>query len=96
MFLGVVECGFVAVMAVGDDEFLVGHGCGKQPDGGRIADAPDAVQNTVLVGDLSFSGTVAFVQNLFNAAGGVRIEHEDLAEVGMGGLEQVQAVALGF
>ena len=83
-------------MAVGDDELLVGHGGGEQADGGRVADAPEAVQHAVLVGDLGFGGAVAFVENLLHAAGGVGVEHEDLAEVGVGGLEQVQAVALGL
>ena len=96
VFFGVIERGLVAVMAVGDDELLVGHGGGEQADGGRIADAPEAVQNAVLVGDFGVGGTAAVVENLLHAAGRVGVEHEDLAEVRVGGLEQVEAVAFGL
>ena len=37
VFLGVIERGLVAVVAVGNDELLVGHGGGQQADGRRIA-----------------------------------------------------------
>ena len=96
MLLGVVQRGFVAVVAVGDDELLVGHGRGEQADGRRIADAPDAVQHAVFVGDFGVGGAAAVVENLLHAAGGIGVEHEDLAEVGARGLEQVEAVALGL
>ena len=42
------------------------------------------------------AGPVSLVEDLLHAAGGVRVEHEDLAEVGAGGLEQVEPVALGL
>ena len=55
-----------------------------------------AVQHAVLVGDLGIGGACAVVENLLDAAGRVGVEHEDLAEVGVRGLEQVEPVALGL
>src|ERR1017187_4386103 len=63
----VVERGLVAMMPVSDDEFLVVHGRGEQPDGGRVADAPDTVQHTVLVCNFAIGGAVALVENFFLA-----------------------------
>ena len=54
------------------------------------------MEDAVLVGDFGFGGAAAVVENLLHAAGGVGVEHEDLAEVGVGGLEQVEAVAFGL
>ena len=68
----------------------------KQANDRGIADPPDAVQNAVFVGDFCIGGTGAVVENLFNAAGRVGVEHEDLAEVGAGGLEQVETIAFRF
>ena len=96
VLFGVIQRRLVAMVAVGDDELLVGHGAGEQANDGRIVDAPDAVQDAVLVGDFGVGGACTFVEDLFDAAGGIGVEHENLAEVGMGGLEQVQAVALGL
>ena len=42
------------------------------------------------------AGPSAFVKDLLHAAGGIGVEHENLAEVSMRGLEQVKAVALGL
>jgi hypothetical protein len=57
---------------------------------------PQPVEHAVLVGDLGFGGAVAVVENLLDAAGGVGVEHEDLPEVRVRGLEQVEPVALGL
>ena len=96
VFLGVIQRGLVAVVAVGDDQLLVGHGRGQQVDGRRIADLPQPVQHAVLVGDLGVGGPGAVVQNLLDAAGRVGVEHEDLPEMRVRGLEQVEPVALGL
>ena len=93
VFFGVIERGLVAVVAVGNDELFVGHGGDEQADDGGIADAPDAVQNAVFVGNFGVGGTSALIENLLNATGRIGVEHEDLAEVGVGGLEQVEAIA---
>ena len=58
--------------------------------------SPEAMQHAVFVGDFRFGGAVAVVENLFDAAGGVRVEHEDLAEVRVGRFEQVETIALGL
>src|ERR1035438_6236092 len=84
------------MVAVGDDELFVGHGGGDDANGGRVGYAPEAVEDAVLVGDFGFGGPAAVEEGLFHAGGGVGVEHEDLAEVGVGGLEQVEAVALGL
>ncbi len=84
------------MVAVGDNQLLVGHGGYQQADGRRVADLPQPVQHAVLVGDLGLGRTGALVENLLHAAGRVRVEHEYLPEVRMGGLEQVEPVALGL
>src|ERR1039458_961264 len=43
----------VEVVAVGNDELLVGHGGGEQADGCRVADAPEAVQDAEIVSDFN-------------------------------------------
>ena len=96
VLLGVVQRGLVAMVAVGDDELFVGHCRSEQTNCGRIADAPDAVQDAVLVGHFGVGRAGALVEDLFHAAGWVGVEHEDLAKVGVRGLQQVQAVALGL
>ena len=62
----------------------------------RIADTPDAMQDAIFVGNFSIGGACVIVENLFHAAGGIGVKHEDLAEVGAGGLEQVEAIAFGL
>jgi len=94
--LQVVQSRLVAVVAIGDDQFLVGHGSRQHTDDRRIADAPQPVQHAVLVGDFGIGGAAAIVENLLHAASGVRIEHENLAEVSVRGLEQIEPVAPGF
>ena len=96
VLFGVIKRGFVAMVAVGDDELFVGHSAGEQADDSRIVDAPDAVQDAVFVGDFGVGWAGALVEDLFDSAGGVGVEHEDLAKMGVGGLEQVQAVAFGL
>ena len=54
------------------------------------------MQHAVLVGHFGVGRTGAVEKNLFHAAAGVGVEHEDLAEVGAGSLQQVQAVAFGL
>ena len=96
MFLGIVQRGFIAMVAIGDDQLLVGHGRGQQVDDIRIADLPQPVQRAIVVGSLGVGRTGAVVQNLFDAAGRVGIEHENLAKMRARGLKQLQPVALGL
>ena len=46
------------------------------------------------VGEFSIRRAGSFVEDLLHASGRVGIQHEDLAEVGAGSFQQVQAVAL--
>ena len=95
-FVAVGEGGFVAVVAVGDDEFLVVHGGADGIDQKRIGDLPDAVNDAVFI----------FYRDIRDCSGGsgekgfdpsgILIEHENLAEVGAGGAQQIEAVGLGF
>ena len=48
--------GFVAVVAVGDDELLVGHGGEDEVDECGVGELPDAVEDVVLVGDVEVGG----------------------------------------
>ncbi len=77
------------MVAIRNDQLFVGHRRGEQANGGRVTDTPDAVQNTVLVGDFGVSRSGILVEDLFHASGRVRIKHENLAKVGLCGLEKV-------
>ena len=97
--LGVGDGGLVAVVAVGDDELLVGHGGDDEVDETGVGELPDFVDDAVLVGD----GEVGWVcgpsgrgaeDELFGGEGRVGVEHVDLLAVGAGGLEEAHAVGL--
>ena len=85
--------GFVAVVAVGDEQFLVRH---ELLDLGGGADLPHAVDGAVLVGDFGDGRRGGgLIEQGVDGAGRVGIEHEDGFEVGVGVLEQLHAVLLG-
>ena len=88
--------GFVAVVAVGDDELFVGHGGDDEVDEVRVGEAPDAVDDVVLVGDFEVGGgaPVGVEDEVFGGEGGVGVEHVDLLAVGAGGFEEGEAVGL--
>ena len=81
------------MVAVGDDQLLVAHRANDQPERMRIRDPGEAMQNPVVVGDLDLRLEV-LEEDLFDALRRVGVEHEDLAEVRAGGLQQIQTVAL--
>ena len=56
--LGVGDGGLVAVVAVGDDELLVGHGGDDEVDEVGVGELPDLVDDAVLVGDGEVGGVV--------------------------------------
>ena len=91
--LHIVQSRLIAVVAVGDDQPFIGHGGGQQPDRRRVADAPQPVRHSVFVGHLGLCRSGALVQNLLYASTWVRVQHEDLPEVGARGTQQVQPVA---
>src|SRR5258708_15598777 len=81
------------MVAVGDDELLVGHGRGEHANRRGIADAPEPVEDIVLIGDFGVGWSVALVEDFFHASGWVGVEHENLAKMRVRGLEQVEPVA---
>ena len=68
VFFRVVQRRLIAVVAVGDDQLLVGHRRGQQADGRRVIHAPKPMQHSVLVRHFGFCRTGALVQNLLRAA----------------------------
>jgi len=78
-----------AVVTVGDDELLVLHCPQQDVDGAHIADFPHPVGHAVFVGHFDFGRRGAGKQDLFRGEGRVRIEHENLSEVGPRGAQQV-------
>src|SRR6266550_3008317 len=101
-FLGVGYGGFVAVVAVGDDELFVGHGGEEEIDEAGVGELPEAVDYAVLVCNgevggvgVEVLGTIGLVgaeDEFFGGEGGVGVEHVDLLAVGAGGLEEGEAV----
>ena len=68
--IAIIECGFVAMVAVGDDEFLISH-CGL--DYGnflRIGDDPETMRDAVFVVDFGGRrrGFFGFLQNGINVS----------------------------
>ena len=90
------------MVAVGDDELLVGHGGEEEVDELGVGELPDAVDDAVLVGDGEVGGwrrvlrvfAVRAEDEFFGGEGGVGVEHVDLLAVGAGGLEEGEAVGL--
>ena len=77
-------------------EFLILHSPQKDVDGAHIANLPHSVGHAVFIRDFDLGGRLAGKEDLFRGQRGVRIEHENLSEVGSGGAQQVQAVGLGL
>ncbi len=93
VFLAECQRGFVAVVAVGDEQLLVRH---QLADALAAGNLPHAVYGAVLVGHLGQRRRPGgFIEQGVHGAGGVGIEHEDLAEVGVGVAQQLEAVLLG-
>ena len=89
-FVAIVECGFVTVVAIGDDEFFVAHGGADRIDQARIGDLPHAMNDSIFVGDRDI-GLCGSGEQGFDLAG-VLVKHKNLAKVGAGGAEQVEAI----
>src|SRR3974390_377936 len=95
-FVAKVQRGFVAVMSVGDDEFLVTHLALHRGDDSGIGNLPDAVSDAVFVDDIDGGrGRLGGVEGGIDLPG-VFIEKEELLVVDTGGAEQVEAVGLGL
>lgn len=81
------------MVAVGDDEFLVFKRGGEQIDGCGVTYSPHTVNDLGLVGDFDIGCEAGVEEESFGAKAGIRIEHENLSEVGASGAKQVEAVA---
>ena len=88
------------MVAVGDEEPLVGHGVEDLLDDVWVGELPEAVDDVVLVGDLSGARRLRAVsafgveEQVVGLGFGVGVEHVDLLAVGAGGLEEGEAVGL--
>ena len=60
----------------------------------RIGNLPDAMEDSIFVGDRDI-GIGGSGEQGFDLAG-VFVEHENLAKMGAGGAEQVEAISLGL
>ena len=96
-FVTVVQSGFVAMMAVGDDQFLVLHGGVDGGDALRIGDGPEAMDDAVFVGEFGGGrrGGFGFGENSVHAFLRVGIEHEELAGMQTSVAEEFEAVGFG-
>ena len=88
LFVAEGEGGFVAMVAVGDDEMLVGHEFDDGGDATGIGNTPEAVLDSVLVAE---SGG-GLVWEFADGIGVAFVKHEDLAAVGAGGAKEIEAV----
>ena len=97
-FVAIGESGFVAMMPVGDDEFLVAHSILDGGDDGRVPDPPDAMDDIVFVGDFDVGSGLRDTcgSELGVDFSGAAIEHENLSEVGAIGSQEVEAIGFGF
>src|SRR3954454_23612914 len=80
------------MVAVGDDETLVGHELDDGGDAGGIGNAPEAVLDAVLVVE---SGR-GFGREFADGIGVAFVQHEDLAAVCASSAEKIQAVGFGL
>ena len=82
--VAIIQRGFVAVMAVGDDQLLVPHLAPHQVDQAGIGDFPDPVRDSVFVESFEV-GLAAGRQQAFDFGGRIAVQHEKLPKVGPGG-----------
>ena len=81
------------MMAVGDQQFFVGH---QRFDGRGVQDRPDAMAGSIFVEDVQDRlALFRFAQDRIDGVGRVRIEHEDLAEMRARVVEKFPAILLG-
>ncbi len=88
----------IAMVTVGDDQLLVAHLVADEFDEVGIGHPAEMMQNSIFVADLA---TVFHIcgrgcEGSIDLAGGVAVEHEELAEMGAGGAQEFQAVGLGL
>src|SRR5689334_7767664 len=95
-FVAVGERGFVTMMAVGDDQFLLPHGIVNGMQQFVVGDDPETVGYAVLITKFGFRGTcLRFGKNLVHAALGIGIEHKKLVGVRLHVAEKFEAIGFG-
>ena len=93
-FVAKVESGFVAVMAVGDNQLLVAHLFLNGGNHRGIGDLPDSMCDAVFVVYFNRGGGGGLEQG--SDLAGIFIEQKKLLVMGAGGAEQVEAIGLRF
>ena len=95
--VAVVERCFVAMVAVGDDEFLISHRLLNGLDAIGFGDGPEAVNHTIFVGELCCGrrSGFGFSEDGVDALLRIGIEHEELASVGASVAQEFEAIGFG-
>ncbi len=78
VFIAEIEGSFVAMMAIGDNQFLIGHGFLDSGDAVRFGDEPEAVNDAVFVGELGdrWLRGLHFLEDGVDLAVGLGIQQE--------------------
>src|SRR5580765_5981191 len=92
--IAVVECGFIAVVAIGDDQLLVPHLVLDRGDYSGIGDLPDAVGDSVFVGDVNGWFGSGFGSEKKVDFTGILVQQKQLFIVSAGGTKQVETISL--
>ena len=86
---------FIAVMPVGDEQFLVRHQLPDARNTAGVRDLPKRMARAVLVGDIAGGLRLrGFVQQTVDLTRRVGVQHEELAEVRVRVAQQFQPVLL--
>ena len=95
--VAIVQRGFIAMMAVGDDELLILHGFLDGGDAFGFGNDPETVNDIVLIAHFGCGMGAGFDlgENFVDAFLVVGIEKEKLAGVGLGVAQKFEAVGFG-
>ena len=92
----VVEGGFVAVVAVGDEYVFVSHDLLYSLNLLRVGYRVKAVNHTIIIRMFKqLRGLRGLTEDGIDVFFGVAVEHEDLADLGGGGSGEVESVGFG-
>ena len=95
-FLEVIECGFVAVVSVGDEGGLWSEGLDESVDLLVVGEGEEAVLEVVVVAvEEEFGSGAGLGEDMLDGVVGVVVEQEDLSDLASGGAEEVEAVGFG-
>src|SRR6266849_4818805 len=89
------ERGLVAMMTIGDEQFLIGHQSPDSGDASWIGDTPESMLGAILVG---YGGVGRpfrdLVEHAIDLALRIGIEHEELLKMSARMTQQFQAILL--